>query len=234
MSRIAARVVLAASVLTLAAVAVMWVDGRGDDPRVDLVGEAASSLTPASPTPPVASVARSRSAPAPSIAAGDADAVDPIVAAPSIRPGMPVSIAIPALDVDAPVVPVGLEPDGSMEIPGATEAGWYHYGVRPGDGAGSAVIAGHVDHARQPGVFIELRRLEVGSEIVVTDTEGVARQFVVAERYQVDKDSLPGPELFRRDGQALLTLITCGGAFDRKQREYADNIIVRAVPVLTE
>jgi hypothetical protein len=29
----------------------------------------------------------------------------------------------------------------------------------------------------------------------------------------------------------VLTLITCGGAFDPDQRRYSDNIVVRATPV---
>jgi LPXTG-site transpeptidase (sortase) family protein len=231
MSRTAARVVLAASIATLAAVVVVWAEGRADAPRVDLVGDA---------TPRRTAPARSAAGevPTPSLVASTAPVVavatPPDTTPPASLPGIPMTIAIPSIGVEAEVVAVGLEPDGSMEIPGAAEAGWYHYGVRPGHPQGSAVIAGHVDHARQPGVFIELRRLEVGSEVVVTDADGVARQFVVAERYQVDKQSLPGTELFRREGEPMLTLITCGGAFDRRARSYADNIVVRAIPVATE
>jgi hypothetical protein len=145
----------------------------------------------------------------------------------------PRRIAIPTIGVDAIVDAVGLEPDGSMEIPDATNAGWYHYGTTPGQSNGSAVIAGHVDHQKAPGVFIDLPRLEVGADIVVTDALGIDRRFVVTERYQVAKDALPAPELFRLNGEPTLTLITCGGNFDRDLRHYDDNIVVRAVPQLS-
>lgn len=139
-------------------------------------------------------------------------------------------LRIPSLGVDSTVEPVGLEPDGSMEIPGVTAAGWYLHGPRPGTAGGSAVIAAHVDYGGQPGVFFELRRLEAGEEVDVLDAAGVEHTFVVTERFQVDKDSLPIPELFRVDGDPVLTLITCGGVFDRGARSYEDNIVVRAVP----
>jgi hypothetical protein len=53
---------------------------------------------------------------------------------------------------------------------------------------------------------------------------------VVDTRFQVDKDELPAEELFRTGGPPTLTLITCGGAFDRSIRHYRDNIILRARP----
>jgi LPXTG-site transpeptidase (sortase) family protein len=142
----------------------------------------------------------------------------------------PSRIVIPSLAIDAPVISVGLKDDGSMEIPGAAEAGWFKLGAWPGDEVGSAVLAGHVDHAHKPGVFIELRRLEVGSIIVLADETGRELRYTVSERFQVDKDELPTAELFRRNGPAILTLITCGGIFDRKHHSYRDNIVIRATP----
>ena len=149
------------------------------------------------------------------------------------RSGVPERIVIPSLNVDAPVVSVGMNPDRSMEIPGAFEAGWYDRGPLPGDDRGSAVIAGHVDHRESPGVFIDLRRLEVGEQVSVHDADGVQHGYTVTERFQIDKKQLPSRELFRRNGPPVLTLITCGGAFDRKLRSYDDNIVIRAVPLFT-
>jgi hypothetical protein len=70
----------------------------------------------------------------------------------------------------------------------------------------------------------------VGSEVSVTDQAGTVHRYVVAERFQVDKDELPIEEIFVADGPPGLTLITCGGVFDRGARSYEDNIVVRAVP----
>ena len=149
------------------------------------------------------------------------------------EPGVPTRIAIPALNLDAAVVAVGIKDDGSMEIPGAVEAGWYRFGPRPGAITGSAVIAGHVDHKKSPGVFLELRRLDLGAEVSVTDDRGDIHRYVVIERFQVGKRDLPVKTLFRRGGDPVLTLITCGGEFDRKARRYDDNIVITAAPVGT-
>jgi LPXTG-site transpeptidase (sortase) family protein len=118
-----------------------------------------------------------------------------------------------------------------MEIPPPTVAGWYHYGPLPGASVGSAVIAGHVDSRGLPGVFLELRRIKIGARIEITNADGRAYRYVVNERFQVDKQELPAAELFRTDGKPVLTLITCGGVFDREARRYSDNIIIRATLV---
>lgn len=149
----------------------------------------------------------------------------------TLPPMQPGRLRIPAIGVDAPIVPVGLNPDGSMEVPPATEVGWYELGVEPGSPEGSAVLAAHVDYAGQRGAFFDLRSLPEGAEVLVSDAEGRELRYVVDVRTQVDKDALPVEELFRSNGAPTLTLITCGGAFDSSARSYQDNIVLRASPV---
>ena len=163
-------------------------------------------------------------------AAGNNAAGAPPVSEPAL-PAVPTGLSIPSLGVLAPVVPVGLGEDRSMQIPGVSEAGWYLPGRAPGSPTGSAVIAAHVDFNERPGVFFELRGIQPGAEVVVTDAAGGTHRFVVTERTQVAKDRVPMQELFRTGGDPVLTLVTCGGAFDSGARSYSDNIIVRAVPV---
>ena len=162
--------------------------------------------------------------------AGNNAAGAPPVSEP-VLPAVPTGLSIPSLGVLAPVVPVGLGEDRSMQIPGVSEAGWYLPGRAPGSPTGSAVIAAHVDFNERPGVFFELRGIQPGAEVVVTDAAGGKHRFVVTERSQVAKDRVPMQELFRTGGDPVLTLVTCGGAFDSGARSYSDNIIVRAVPV---
>src|SRR5689334_3071426 len=67
----------------------------------------------------------------------------------------PIRIEIPAIDVHAPVGPVGVTAQGAMEVPPLDrpgETGWYVYGPTPGE-LGPAVIVGHVDSTRGPAVF---------------------------------------------------------------------------------
>jgi hypothetical protein len=52
---------------------------------------------------------------------------------------------------------------------------------------------------------------------------------VARERYT--KSKIPLDRYFARDGRVRLTLITCGGPFDRRTRHYRDNVVVTAEPV---
>lgn len=213
MSRRTAVIVMIASIVLLVVAAVIWRVQSTGDRRADLVGVVESTTTTTSTVPPDTTTTTTTIAPPP----------------PEL-PELPVGLTIPALGVESAVVPVGLEPDGEMEVPPASEAGWYLYGPRPGSPAGTAVIAAHVDYGGERGVFFDLRSLQVGAEISVTDAAGAVRRFVVTERYQVDKDELPIDQIFVADGPPGLTLITCGGSFDGGARSYRDNIVVRAEP----
>ncbi|MBK9560648.1 MAG: class F sortase [Candidatus Microthrix sp.] len=93
------------------------------------------------------------------------------------------------------------------------------------------MIAAHVDFNDVRGVFFDLRKLETGSEIVVTDADDQRIRYIATNRFQVDKDDLQIPELFRTHGEHVLTLITCGGAFNTGESKYLDNIVIRAEPV---
>jgi hypothetical protein len=37
--------------------------------------------------------------------------------------------------------------------------------------------------------------------------------------------------IFAKDGDPVLTLITCGGDFNRSLRSYEDNVVTYAVPI---
>jgi len=217
-SRIVATAGLIASAVLLVGVTISWATSGNAEPRADLQG---APVTDARPT----------SGAVPTTAARSTVATPTTTAAPSVPIGIPARITIASLGVDAPIDPVGLERNGSMEVPGATETGWYRYGPRPGSDAGSAVIAAHVDFNGVRGVFFDLRKLGAGAEIDVTDDAGTVRRFMVSERFQVGKRALPVDELFRPDGTPVLTLITCGGGFDERHRTYDDNIVIRATPM---
>lgn len=143
----------------------------------------------------------------------------------------PAQLAIPALDVEAPVGAVGVADDGTMAVPDdVDEVGWYRHGPAPGE-PGAAVLAGHVDAREQgPGVFFALRELALGAEVVMTDAEGRAQRFEVVARRSHHKAELPTDQLFTRTGPPGLVLVTCGGDFDRGTGSYRANVVVHAVP----
>ncbi len=142
----------------------------------------------------------------------------------------PVGFSFPSLGVEtATVRPVGVEPNGELEVPPESEVGWYRYSPVPGE-AGSSVLAGHVNYDGRDGVFRFLTEVEVGDEFFVDYADGTTRPFVVSEVAQYDKTGLPNDRIFARTGDAEVALITCGGTFDYDERSYEDNVVVYGVP----
>lgn len=144
---------------------------------------------------------------------------------------IPVRLRIPALGQDAPIAPAGVEQNGDMEVPdNVTDVSWYKYGSVPG-APGSAVLAAHVDLAGQgPGVFFELGTLDPGKVIYVDFDDGSTVAYRTEARAVYDKEALPTEAIFSREGPPVLTLITCGGDFNRSIRRYDSNVVVYAVP----
>ena len=152
-----------------------------------------------------------------------------------LAPPLPLTMRIDAIGVDAPLVSVGLEPDGAMEIPDdVREVGWYDpddLGVRPGT-TGTAVFASHVDSRTQGrGVLFELRQMRVGDTIDIDLEDGTTQTWVVTEVAQIPKVAMPLGEIFTWSGPPRVVVITCGGEFDRSARSYVDNIVVYAEPL---
>jgi hypothetical protein len=140
----------------------------------------------------------------------------------------PVRLRIPAIGVDSGLMGLGLQGDGSLEVPPeGFPAGWYTGAPTPGS-LGPAIIAGHVDWAGSPGVFFSLRDLAPGDEITVDREDGSIVRFQVGSVQQFPKDEFPTDAVYADIDHAGLRLITCGGSFDRDARSYRDNIVVFA------
>ena len=140
---------------------------------------------------------------------------------------VPTRLLVPAIGVDTSVVPLGLNPDGTAQVPSsASYAGWYDLGPRPGQ-LGPAVILGHVDSLSGPGVFYRLRSLLPGDIITVLAGHQVLR-FGVSRLVTYAKDQFPSTAVFGATPDAELRLITCSGPFDQSTGHYSDNIVVFA------
>ena len=140
----------------------------------------------------------------------------------------PVRVEIPAIAVSAPVIPLGLNTDGSLEVPvDFADAGWFTGGPEPGE-RGAAVIAGHFDSVSGPGVFYRLQALRPGDDIAVTVTGGSIVHFTVTSTRQVPKSRFPTRLVYQQTTRPSLRLITCEGAFDQSTGHYVDNLIVFA------
>jgi hypothetical protein len=231
---LAVRAVAAFAVLAVLVVQVLGV-GRG--PSEVAAPPAASGTVEPSPVspPPAPPVAPAPVAPAPVAPAPDGV---PEGRETLTRVAPPVSLRVPAIEVDARIVVVGLEPDGAMEIPSDVRTvGWYDpfegAGVAPGE-PGTAVIAGHVDSRTQGrGAFWSLRDLVPGDVIDVEHADGTSTRWQVESVVRYPKTDIPIVDIFTFEGDERLALITCGGEFDRSSRSYLDNYVVTAVPLRT-
>lgn len=141
----------------------------------------------------------------------------------------PATIRIPAIGVDAAVVPVGVTPEGAMEAPEQYhEVGWYAPGPIPGE-IGRAVLAGHVDSRTGPAVFYRLDQLQPGDQIAVGFGGGYTeRTFTVRESRQLPADGSPAVVVFSPTDKTELILITCSGSFDRTAGRYLERLVVYA------
>ena len=140
----------------------------------------------------------------------------------------PVWLTIPAIGVKAPIVTLGLNRNGTLQVPGSTTvAGWYTGSPRPG-AIGSAVIAGHVDSRSGPGVFFWLRRLHRGERIYVRRADGTLAVFTVTAVQIYAKAQFPTATVYGPVPDAELRLITCGGTFDYARGSYLSNVVVYA------
>ncbi|MFD7559707.1 MULTISPECIES: class F sortase [unclassified Streptomyces] len=138
-------------------------------------------------------------------------------------------IRIPTINVDAPVMTVGLDAEGWIDAPPPQDrnlAGWYLNGISPGQ-RGSAVIVGHVDNAQGPAVFYGLGSVKPGNHIEVERYDGRTAVFEVYGVEVFSKDQFPGARVYGDTGHPELRVITCGGSYSKSQG-YDGNVVVFA------
>ena len=180
-------------------------------------------------------VARASAAPAVRLAARPSP-----VAVPSGRTVVPVSLSavqptpkpvwltVPAIGVKAPIINLGLNRNGTLQVPSTTTVvGWYTGSPRPG-ATGSAVIAGHVDSRTGPGIFFWLKKMRPGERIYVRRADGTLAVFTVTAVRIYTKSKFPTAMVYGPVPDAELRLITCGGTFDYARRSYLSNVVVYA------
>ncbi len=152
-----------------------------------------------------------------------------LVAAAPLNPASPDRLQIPALGVSTTVVGLGLNADGSLQVPGNfSQAGWYRASPTPG-ALGPAVVVGHVDStASGPAVFYRLAELRPGNGIRIQRADGSTAVFTVTGVREYPKDHFPTGLVYANTSAAALRLITCGGGFDAASGHYRDNTVVFA------
>jgi LPXTG-site transpeptidase (sortase) family protein len=156
-------------------------------------------------------------------------------------------LVIPKLGVNATLSYKKVGPDGAMPDPnGPDDVAYYDFSNFPGLGGapgkgGNAVFSGHVDYGRGPckngtvpppctAVFWDLKDLRMGDEIEV-HVGGTVHRYRVTGNQPVNAATADWNKLVGSTAQESITMITCGGDFDRNTREYNNRQVVTAVRI---
>jgi hypothetical protein len=146
---------------------------------------------------------------------------------------VPVALRIPAIGVAVSLSTLGLNPDGTVQVPtNFQEPGWFRLGPSPGQ-VGSAVILGHVDSRQGPAVFFRLGSLRAGDKVEVSLANGMVAHFVVTTVAMYPKEQFPARQVYASRGYSALQLVTCGGQFDTNTRSYLSNVVAYTSLVAT-
>ncbi|MBT2508236.1 class F sortase [Streptomyces sp. ISL-98] len=200
---------------------VMWWAGDGDSsPGPPSAAGPAADGAAQEPSKAEAE-ARSKAEPSPKPKAEPPPA--PLAPSPATR------LAIPAFNVAAPVVGLGLDKSGRLITPPVDNprlVGWYNRGPSPGE-KGTAVVVGHRDTRTGPAIFLNLKLLKPGNTVRLARKDGRVAVFTVDSVRTYEKSKFPDKEVYGSTGRPELRVLTCGGAFDRKAG-YASNVVVFA------
>ena len=223
--RVVARLrVTTAGAAAAAMLMVALVSGCSTAPNVD---EYVAAPVTSAEAPPSSSVSTPQASPTNDAVTVQQEAVAPVGAAPA-APSTPVRIEIPSIGVDSDLIGLGLQSDGTMEVPSrGFPGGWYTGSPTPGE-LGPSIIAGHVDWNGSPGVFYDLKNMSDGDTIAITREDGSRAVFVATDVQRYPKSTFPTDTVYGDIDHAGLRLITCGGAYDAGASSYDDNVIAFA------
>ena len=147
---------------------------------------------------------------------------------------VPQRLLVESLDIDAALTATVVDADGALVPPEDPEQLAWWRGVRAGAGAGSVLVAGHLDSRRYgQGPLARIVRLDPGDRAVLTGSGGTRATYVVRGVETFDKDALPAAELFSTGGPERLVLVTCGGTFERDRGGWDSNVVAVLDPVRT-
>lgn len=148
---------------------------------------------------------------------------------PTLAESDPVAIDIPAIGVDSPLLQVGLNSNGTIQVPPLfqkpSRAAWYKYSPTPGQ-IGPSIIEGHIDTYQGPSVFFRLGAIRPGQKVYVTLQDGTVAVFKVDGVREYPKSHFPTHAVYGNTNFAALRLLTCGGSFDSSTRQYLSNTVV--------
>jgi LPXTG-site transpeptidase (sortase) family protein len=151
-----------------------------------------------------------------------------------VAPNLPKYIKIPRLSVSARVKSMGITNKNEMQTPNNIyDTGWYDKSAHPGDpgSIGAMLIDGHVHGPTLPGVFANIKKLQVSDSIQIVRGDNQVFTYKVVKVQNYDANTMNMGVLLAsiQPGKPGLNLITCGGPFNRNSGEYTQRTVVFAV-----
>ncbi|MCH7577224.1 MAG: class F sortase [Chloroflexi bacterium] len=145
----------------------------------------------------------------------------------------PLRMVIGSIDVDAPIITLGLNYKFTPEVPSTGyQVSWYDFSAAPGIGS-NAVFAGHVSWKQVPAVFSSLNDIREGDAIRLITEEGNELVYEVFANFALDPSDPNSVHVMDRGDEDIITLITCGGSWSPDPSEpfggnYSERVVVQA------
>lgn len=156
---------------------------------------------------------------------------DPVPPPALTGPGV-AALHLPSLGVEAPVIPLGLDSAGRLDVPHDAETvGWNPaFTGTPGIGSAS-FLAAHYEYSGTPGVFYRLSELRPGDEVVVKRSDGAEVRYRVRSAVDYALESIDmGAILKGLEGRESLSLMTCSGPGDGGRYPLRTLVLAERIP----
>jgi LPXTG-site transpeptidase (sortase) family protein len=141
-----------------------------------------------------------------------------VVASPSIVTGKPVSLSIPSLNLNLPIVDGIFNPKTGQWTLSNDKVHYALKTVQPNDKQGNTLIYGHY----RPGVFATLKSIQPGSEVIIRTENGLTFTYVYTDNRVVNPSD---GSIFDYQGAPKLTLQTCTGRFMQNRQLFSFDFV---------
>lgn len=145
----------------------------------------------------------------------------------AVAPSLPRALYISKLHIASRVLPMGVNPDGSVQAPiNIYDAGWYTGSVHPGE-IGAMLIDGH-STADHEALFGNLGKLVEGDTLQLEKGDGTRLTYKVIHTAVVDLNKVDMKQMLLPYGNALraLNLITCAGTWVQSSKTLTQRVEV--------
>lgn len=147
-----------------------------------------------------------------------------------VAASLPRALYIDKLHIAARILPMGVNPDGSVQAPlGIYDSGWYDGSVKPGE-TGAMFIDGHASGPTRQGLFGSLFMLNEGDTLQVEKGDGTRLTYKVVHKDIVDKDKVDMKAMLLPYGRTsrALNLMTCAGTWVQNDKTLSQRVLIYA------